>query len=106
MPRPTLLWPGTRVSLRSGDITLYGIVQEYEHYSASQETFPVQIGSQWRIVTSRDVTALPASEQTLERHPPRRTGRWANEAAAVLAHRPTLVAVHNTTDRGEESRGA
>jgi hypothetical protein len=72
--RPTLLDVGTEVTATLGDYTAYGVVEDYEHHSPNQTTFPVRFGSVTRLMTTGEVTVLPDDQQPPDRRPPRWTG--------------------------------
>jgi hypothetical protein len=73
---PTLLRPGTKVYTEERGVREYGAVQLYEHYAATQNTFPVKFGSQWRVMTFDDVTVLPDAEQPPGLEAPKLVGSW------------------------------
>jgi hypothetical protein len=71
---PELLDIGTLVTALVNGRTVTGRVEDYEHYSRTQSTFPVSFGPVWRAMRRRDVTVL--DRQPADRRPPRRTGKW------------------------------
>jgi hypothetical protein len=72
--RPTLLDIGTEVTATLGDYIAYGVVEDYDHHTPHQTTFPVKFGSVTRLMTAGEVTVLPDDQQPPDRQPPRWTG--------------------------------
>jgi hypothetical protein len=84
---PVLLDVGTTVAARVNGYTVTGRVEDYEHYSRTQSTFPVSFGPVWRVMRRRDVTVLAC--QPADRRPPRRTrqlGAAPGRIRATAAH--------------------
>jgi hypothetical protein len=72
--RLNLPYPGTEVTAIVGSYIVYGVVEDYEHHSPNQTTFPVRFGSRTRLMTAAEVTVLPDDQQPPDRRPPRWTG--------------------------------
>jgi hypothetical protein len=82
--QPRLLYPGTKVTAIFGGHTVYGVVDDYEHYHPTQTTFPVKFGRTTKIMTADDVTI--ERDQGDDRQPPRCT--MLIERCTIPGHTP------------------